>query len=344
MKVQQSIVAKGRAFGDGVLVELIAALQSMRDGELVAVEGGCEESLREAIVTWSKLTGHGIVETTDSASTTRWVIRKGSGETNEEPARAIGSRIWLYTNFDCNLRCDYCCVKSSPTSPRRALELDVVRRVTEEAASLEGLEAFFLTGGEPFLLANIGEIVGLCAAVRPTTILTNAMLFTGSRLERLRAMPRRDVTLQVSLDSPTSELHDLHRGRGSWEKARRGIAIARDLGFRVRLAATLSSAEDEARFVELLDREAVAPEDRVIRRVVLRGFAEEGVAVGASDIVPEVTLTAMGVYFHPVGAGDDDLLVTPDLFPLASAIEAVRARWQQERRVHDTLAQIFHCA
>ena len=77
--------------------------------------------------------------------------------------RPIGSRLWLYTNFDCNLCCDYCCVRSSPKAPRRALGLESVRRIAIEAAALRVGE-IFVTGGEPFLLADIGEIVASCAA------------------------------------------------------------------------------------------------------------------------------------------------------------------------------------
>ena len=55
-------------------------------------------------------------------------------------------------------------------------------------------------------------------------------------------------------------------------------------------------------------------------------------------------MTADGVYWHPVGATDDDFLVQASLFPLSEAIDAVREHWQRERQVHETLAQIFHCA
>jgi len=37
-------------------------------------------------------------------------------------------KLWLYTNFDCNLRCAYCVSESSPRAPRRALGLPVVRQ------------------------------------------------------------------------------------------------------------------------------------------------------------------------------------------------------------------------
>ena len=88
-------------------------------------------------------------------------VRSCSGGRAEDN-RPVGSRLWLYTNFDCNLRCDYCCVRSSPTAPRRELGLARVQRIAREAAEL-GVKEIFVTGGEPFLLEDISEILLSCA-------------------------------------------------------------------------------------------------------------------------------------------------------------------------------------
>jgi hypothetical protein len=150
--------------------------------------------------------------------------------------------------------------------------------------------------------------------------------------------------LQVSLDSPEPSLHDRHRGPGSWAKAVRGIAIARGAGFRVRVAATVATDEDGRALDDWLSQEGIPEQDRVVRRVALRGFASDGVALARRDLHPEPTITADGVYWHPVGATDDDFFVTGDALPLARAFEAVRLAWQEERRFATTLASIFRCA
>ena len=255
----------------------------------------------------------------------------------------MGGRLWLYTNFDCNLRCDYCCVRSSPTAPRRELGLGRVQRIAREAAEL-GVQEIFVTGGEPFLLEDIGEILVSCAAAAPTTVLTNGMLFTGRRIESLLVLPRDRITLQISLDSATPERHDLHRGPGTWARTREGIQRARAQGFRVRLAATVSTHQEAEEFRQFLDHESIAPEDRVIRRIALRGSATEGVALTRADLVPEVTITAEGVYWHPVGAQDTDLLVTREIFPLAESFAAVRRAFERESEHGHKLAKIFNCA
>jgi sulfatase maturation enzyme AslB (radical SAM superfamily) len=260
-----------------------------------------------------------------------------------ESNRPVGSRLWLYTNFDCNLRCDYCCVRSSPTAPRRELGLGHVQRIAREAAELD-VKEIFVTGGEPFLLEDIGEILVSCATAAPTTVLTNGMLFAGRRAESLRALPRDRIVLQISLDSATPALHELHRGPGTWARTREGIQRVRSLGFRVRLAATVSSDGEAEEFRQFLDKEEIAAGDRVIRRIALRGSATEGVALGRADLVPEVTITAEGVYWHPVGAEDADLLVTREIFPLSESFEAVRRAFDREGEHANKLARIFNCA
>jgi hypothetical protein len=335
-----------KTFASGLLPELIAVLRRSRPGDLVALAGD-EPGLGPELETWCRFTGNTLLEATAEKGRWRWLFRCGAipdaGGAPGEYDRAVGSRLWLYTNFDCNLHCDYCCVRSSPTVPRRELGLARVQRIAREAAQL-GVEEIFVTGGEPFLLEDIGHILLACAAVAPTTVLTNGMLFTGRRAESLQALPRGRIVLQMSLDSATPELHDLHRGPGTWARTREGIERARALGFRVRLAATVSTDDEAEGFRQFLEEEKIAAADRVIRRIALRGTASEGVAISRADLVPEVTITADGVYWHPVGADDADLLVTRDIFPLAESFAAVRRAFDREGDHATKLARIFNCA
>src|SRR6202008_4360151 len=152
--------------------------------------------LGSELETWCRFTRNALVDTTVEGSRTRWVIRCGEAPANADAARPIGSRLWLYTNFDCNLHCDYCCVRSSPKVARRELGLARVQRIVDEAAEL-GVKEIFVTGGEPFLLADIGDILTACSATVPTTVLTNGMLFVGRRLQTLRSLPSERLTLQI---------------------------------------------------------------------------------------------------------------------------------------------------
>ncbi len=197
MKADIDLDIRHKTFASGLVPELIAVLRRSRPGDLVAVVGD-EESIGPELETWCRFTGNPLLEATVEKGRKRWLFRCGSVAVPAEDNRPVGSRLWLYTNFDCNLRCDYCCVRSSPTAPRRELGLGRVQRIAREAAEL-GVKEIFVTGGEPFLLENIGEILVACAVAAPTTVLTNGMLFTGRRAESLRAHGRAHAKVSCVL-------------------------------------------------------------------------------------------------------------------------------------------------
>ncbi len=342
MKAHIELDAGAKTFSSGLLPEMIAALRQCRPGDLLAVVSA-EPGLGAGLEAWCRFTRNTLIDRTVERGRMRWLIRCGEAPFNADADRPVGSRLWLYTNFHCNLRCDYCCVRSSPKAPRREIGLDRVRRIAGEAAEL-GVSEIFVTGGEPFLLADIGEIAAACAAAAPTTILTNGMLLSGRRLEILRSLPRDRITLQISLDSPTPERHDRHRGKGTWASAWKGVERARAEGFRVRLAATVSTDDEAYEVRRFLDAEHVAEENRIIRRIAMRGSATDGVALARADLIPEITITAEGVYWHPVGAEDADLLITPEIFPLAESFALVRRAFSRETEHQRRLARIFNCA
>lgn len=119
------------------------------------------------------------------------------------------------------------------------------------------------------------------------------------------------MTLQISLDSAGPGLHDRQRGAGSHAKALVGIGLARDLGFRVRVAATYLP-EDAPAAGDLdttLENLGIEPDDRLIRPVAKEGFADSGVAITVDSIEPEPTLTADGAWWHPVGVTNPALKV-----------------------------------
>jgi organic radical activating enzyme len=320
-----------------IVLDLVEQVARLPAGDTVEVPIGPADPA--VVAAWCARTGNELGAVRGAVA----VVRRGRDQAGVLPV----PRLWLYTNFDCNLACDYCCARSSPQAARRALGHDQIQRIVSEATGL-GVAELYLTGGEPFLLLDLDEIVATCVQRLPTTLLTNGMLFRGRRLSMLRRMPREDFALQISLDSPTPERHDRHRGAGSWARAVHGIRTALAEGFRVRIAATVAAAErdnhEEAALRAFLDDLRIPRDDQLIRPIARRGFAADGVIVTPESTIPEVTITADGVYWHPVGADHLDQLVTPEILPLAAAFDQVKRRYAGHLRSATTAAQRFPCA
>ncbi len=329
-----------------VILDLVEQLAPVAQGMTVRLPARDEAEV-ELARTWCALTGNTLVGSDGGVIE----VRRGRPAAAAQllpPSRRPGVRLWMYTNFDCNLACAYCCVRSSPRAPRRALGHERIAQLAAEAAEW-GVAELYLTGGEPFILPDIGQSIRACVRHRPTTVLTNGMLFKGRRLDTLAALPREDLALQISLDSATPDRHDRNRGDGSWSRAMDGIRTALRLGFRVRVAATIEQNDPEAlreadRLSNLLDELGIAEEDQLTRPVALRGFADSGLVLEQATMVPEVTVTATGVYWHPVGADDVDMLIDTEVFPLAARIDRVVELFEEYAQRQASAAMVFPCA
>jgi len=152
--------------------------------------------------------------------------------------------------------------------------------------------------------------------------------------------------MQISIDSATPDRHDMHRGNGSWAKAVDGVRIARGEGFTVHVAATLTTNDrrEENELRAFLDSLGIAREHQIVRPLAHRGAADAGIELTVETLVPEVTITADGAFWHPVGADDDDQLVTTDVFPLTATIEQVRELYREHQRNAEQAARTFTCA
>ena len=259
------------------------------------------------------------------------------------------ARLWIYSNFHCNLACSYCAVASSPTARRRSIGLGQFRALVDEAVA-EGFEELYVTGGEPFVEPDIVAMLEYASERLPTVVLTNAMLFTGRRRRDLRRLAERpNLVLQSSVDGARPETHDRWRGVGSWAKAMEGIRFARGLGLPIRVAMTETPDNrdevDDLRVV--LAGVGVEGDDFAVRPLVKRGFAVEGLDVRDAVMVPELTITSDGAHWHPVGGDLDsspDLVVARGAVSLAEAKRRIVERFLALRQEDGSLPDAFHCA
>jgi MoaA/NifB/PqqE/SkfB family radical SAM enzyme len=234
-----------------------------------------------------------------------------------------GWKLWIYTNFDCNLQCRYCLASSTPRTPRQEVSLNIVKQLVDEAVDLDFACVYF-TGGEPLLLKSIYEMLAYASARLPVTLLTNAMLARGKRLEQLAAIANPNLIIQVSLDGGHAEAHDAYRGKGSWEKTVDGIRRLQEKGFHVRLATTETPA-NQSSLIELCDFHqalGISEEDHFVRPLARRGASQEGMIVTRETLSPEITVSASGVYWHPLST-DEDMLISTQIFPLSEPLRLV---------------------
>jgi diadenosine tetraphosphatase ApaH/serine/threonine PP2A family protein phosphatase len=258
-------------------------------------------------------------------------------------------RLWVYTNFHCNLRCWYCSVASSPKARKRSLGLERFTALVDEAVA-EGFTEIYMTGGEPFLEPDIIEMAVYASDRLDVVLLTNGMLYKGQRLEGLqRLVGQERLVLQTSIDGARAATHDANRGEGSWERAMEGIRIAADLGLPVRVGMTETddNRHEVPELRAMLADLGITGRDFAVRPLVKRGFSDDGLEIDDTSTIPELAVTDDGVHWHPAGA---DLETSPDMLlaagevPLAEAKRLVVERFLTLRRADGSLPAVYNCA
>ena len=245
----------------------------------------------------------------------------------------LPGRVWMYSNYHCNLACVYCITDSAPGVARRELPRERMLGIAYEASAL-GFTALGVTGGEPFLQSWMPGLVAELSEILPVVALSNATLFTGERLEAMRVLSGRRAQVQVSLDRPDPEANDGHRARENFRKVVEAIPRLIDRGVGVRLASTVDEqdAEEREELCALHRSLGIADEDHIVRPIVHRGRAAQhdmGRPATSDNLEPELTITADGAFWSPFGPSvqdgrlDLDLLVTRTTAPLETPARAL---------------------
>lgn len=149
------------------------------------------------------------------------------GEPRASVAMTGLETLWFNTGTLCNLACKSCYIESSPTNDALVyISIDEVRTYLDEIADngLPTREIAF-TGGEPFMNGDMIPILDLCLQRGfEVLVLSNAMRPMQRFEKQLLALPHRNkLTIRVSLDHFTQQVHEAERGANSWDKAIAGL-------------------------------------------------------------------------------------------------------------------------
>lgn len=151
----------------------------------------------------------------------------------------------------CNSSCSHCFVRARGPQ-RSSLPPDLVRTLLQEGYEV-GYRHLHVTGGEPLLWDGLQSIFDCAFALgyRTAFLNTNGTLLTGKVIRKLGAYSGLGVS--VSLQGPRP-LHDGIRGKGSYDRALRGIDNAISAGLPTYIFTTVgrSLLPELPRFVEEL--------------------------------------------------------------------------------------------
>jgi MoaA/NifB/PqqE/SkfB family radical SAM enzyme len=137
----------------------------------------------------------------------------------------------------CNLHCTHC-IRGSHQATIEQLDLELIRRVLDEATALfDSVEVVF-TGGEPLASDLFPDVVReLAQRELSYRFVTNGWLVP-RHLALLQSHPPRFV--RVSLSGATEETHDEQRGKGSFRRALLGAASVLSRGMVAELSMLLT--------------------------------------------------------------------------------------------------------
>ena len=161
----------------------------------------------------------------------------------------------------CNLTCTHCFISCSPTNhTHEMMTFEQIRPYLSEAVEL-GVKEYYFTGGEPFINKEMEEIIRETLRVGPVTVLTNGLLLTPTRCERLAALAadsEYSFDVRVSLDGFNAETNDAIRGEGTFDRILDGIRNASAVGINPVLTVTEvheanGTHDGRRRFLSLLE-------------------------------------------------------------------------------------------
>ena len=128
----------------------------------------------------------------------------------------------------CNLECAHCYIAAGPSESAAAeLETADCLAIVDQVLAVNPAPLLILSGGEPLLRRDLGEIAGYASANGATVVVgTNGTLLTDERIAALVDAGVRGVA--VSVDSLRPSYHDnFRRGRGALAEVQDALARLR---------------------------------------------------------------------------------------------------------------------
>lgn len=181
-------------------------------------------------------------------------LRTADGQTRASVALTNPETLWFNTGTLCNITCANCYILSSPKNDALVYltAQDVQDYIDQIAEQNWPIREVGFTGGEPFM--NPAMIPMARAALEAgfeVLILTNAMRpmmrksVKAGLVDLNRDFPGK-MTLRISVDHWSQDIHDEERGKGSFALTIAGMAWLRDAGIQMAVAGRSTFSETDA--------------------------------------------------------------------------------------------------
>ena len=160
--------------------------------------------------------------------------------------------LWFNTGTLCNIECKNCYIESSPKNDRLVyLTFDEVKNFIDEAIEKNlGTQEIAFTGGEPFMNKDIIKMIeySLSKGLK-TLVLSNAMKPMLNRVEEIKKVNHKNLTIRVSIDHYEKSKHEEIRGKNTYDIMMKGLKWLDENDFNYALATRLlwNETEEELR-------------------------------------------------------------------------------------------------
>lgn len=223
------------------------------------------------------------------------------GQARAHVALETPQTLWFNTGTLCNITCANCYIESSPSNDRLVyITTDEVRDYLDQIRDRSWpIREIAFTGGEPFMNP---EMIGMARAALErgyeVLILTNAMRPMMRKRMQAGLLDLQEawgdkLTLRISVDHWSENLHDKERGKGTFARTLEGMDWLRDNGIRMAVAGRTVWGEDEAEarvgYQALYDRHGYDIDAGNPGQTVLFPEMDERIEV------PEITTACWGI-------------------------------------------------
>ncbi|WP_108484335.1 radical SAM protein [Oceaniglobus ichthyenteri] len=248
-------------------------------------------------------------------------VRTAKGEPRASVALNTPQTLWFNTGTLCNIECANCYILSSPKNDALVYitQAEVIDYLDQLQTRQWGVREIAFTGGEPYMNPEMNAMTR--AALErgyDVLVLTNAMrpMMRKSVRDGLAALhadfPGK-LTLRISVDHHSQEMHDVERGKGAFAKTITGMEWLRDAGVAMAVAGRTIWGETEeqsrAGYAALFARHGFAIDAMNPAQTVLFPEMDDSVDV------PEITTACWNI-----------LNISPDAMMCASSRMVVKRK------------------